>query len=257
MLDDLPAELLDPDLLDALAELDAGGGTLAAHDVAVVNSILGPAFDDLQIETLELDPELADALDAALGPSPVAGGSTLVVDPFGVNGNDLAIDADTGSIDVDSADVAYTDAQEAFCQAGLATPTGFAFLPEIDQAHAFYVPPFPGEYVLDTHGTQSSVIVDGAELDASAFAQVVAQETDWNGEPIRLFSCSTGQDADGFAQQLADQLEVTVTAPTEVVWSSADGSVHIGEPEYDPLTGGWYFPDPPSGEWATFTPQTA
>lgn len=264
MLDDIPEALLDSDLLDALAELDLGEGTLSPHDAAVINSILGPALDDRQIATLDLDAELAAVLNDALelpaedfGPSPADGGSVFFVDPFGDSSDEPVDEAATDSVGVDTLDGAPTDAQAAFCQAGTATPIGFAFLPEIDQAAAFDVPPFPGEYVLDTHGTPSSVAVDGAVLDASQFAEVVAHETDWNGEPIRLFSCSTGQDAEGFAQQLANQLGVDVTAPTQAVWSSADGSVPLGDAVYDPLTGGWYPPDPPGGEWVKFTPQTA
>ena len=56
------------------------------------------------------------------------------------------------------------------------------------------------------------------------------------GTPVKLISCSTG-DATGsspcFAQRLADELGVTVTAPTDTVWVFSDGSMTIGKDKND------------------------
>lgn len=74
----------------------------------------------------------------------------------------------------------------------------------------------------------------------------------WDGKtPIRLFSCWTDLEDAGFAQKLATELGVSVTAPTAPVWS-----VNGGEPivtEADPFTGEPIYP--PTGQWATFEPE--
>jgi len=43
------------------------------------------------------------------------------------------------------------------------------------------------------------------------------------GQSIRLISCSTGSMKNGFAQNLANKLNVVVEAPTKLVWAYADG----------------------------------
>jgi len=85
----------------------------------------------------------------------------------------------------------------------------------------------PGGYGLDVHGTDSTVQLvenDGAlrELSPDDFA-VVVRNTGRDGQPIRLFSCDTGASPNGFAQELADELGVAVTAPDNLVWSDSFG----------------------------------
>ena len=43
------------------------------------------------------------------------------------------------------------------------------------------------------------------------------------GQPIRLLSCNTGSTMSGFAQSLANKLNVVVEAPTKLVWAYPNG----------------------------------
>ena len=133
---------------------------------------------------------------------------------------------------------------------GSKTDAGWHFLPEKDRAAAGDVPQYPGEYVLDLHGTPQAVQGgDGSMMDAAQFAEQVRKRTDWDGQsPVRLFSCDTGSAPDGFGQQLADQLGVNVTAPTKPVWSTSNGSPFVTD--MDPITGGPVWP--PNGGWVEF-----
>lgn len=45
----------------------------------------------------------------------------------------------------------------------------------------------------------------------------------YNGQSIRLLSCSTGSDCAGFAQNLANKLGVTVYAPSDKLWAYGNG----------------------------------
>ncbi len=91
------------------------------------------------------------------------------------------------------------------------------------------------------------------------------RRTQWQGGPIRLFSCDTGKNSNGFAQQLSDQLGVPVTAPTtpvSTVHSSVGQAVKpiVSDLErvYDPTTATFVVRpvDPPNGEWKTYLPST-
>lgn len=132
------------------------------------------------------------------------------------------------------------------------TDVGWEFLPDDDKPFAQDVPEYPGEYVLDLHGAPDSVQVgEHTSMDAAEFAETVKSQTDWDGTtPIRLFSCSTGADQAGFAQQLSDELGVEVTAPTAPVWSVKNGEPLVTEA--DPDTGEPI--DPPTGSWISFKP---
>ncbi|MBO0980396.1 hypothetical protein [Microbacterium sp. SD291] len=133
------------------------------------------------------------------------------------------------------------------------TDVGWHFLPEKDRAAAGDVPEYPGEYVLDLHGSPNAVQGgDGSMLSAEDFADHVRKHTDWDGQtPIRLFSCDTGADPDGFAQQLSNHLDVDVTAPTKPVWSTKSGSPFVTD--VDPITGAPVWP--PNGGWVPFQPK--
>lgn len=136
---------------------------------------------------------------------------------------------------------------------GEKTDAGWHFLPEGDRPAAADVPVFPGEYTLDLHGSPTQVQgPTGTMMDADTFAAMVKKRTDWDGEtPIRLFSCDTGAQPDGFAQQLSNALNVDVTAPTKPVWSQSNGAPFITD--VDPVTGAPVFP--PTGVWVTFSPK--
>jgi hypothetical protein len=67
----------------------------------------------------------------------------------------------------------------------------------------------------------------------------------YNGGPIRLLACDTGnlENANNFAQRLADAAGVPVSAPTDTLWIHRDGSMSIG-----------YFSDVNTGQWKMFMP---
>lgn len=136
---------------------------------------------------------------------------------------------------------------------GEKTDAGWHFLPEKDRIASGDVPKYPGEYTLDLHGSPTQVQgADGSMMDAEAFADLVKKRTDWDGTtPIRLFSCDTGAQPDGFAQQLSTALQVDVTAPTKPVWSVAGGAPIVTD--INPVTGKPV--RPLTGTWVHFTPE--
>lgn len=153
-------------------------------------------------------------------------------------------------------------AQSGFASAEFSTSAGSAFYYAWDDTYrssAQDVRGFAGEYVLDLHGTPDTVqLVDSdgnaQQLDAAQFAQVV-RLTAWDGQPIRLFSCDTGRHAEGFAQQLADELGVTVTAPTAPVWWELGGGDIVSDIDWS--QGRPRPKHPPTGKWVTFEPRQA
>ena len=104
-----------------------------------------------------------------------------------------------------------------------------------------------GEYVVGMHGSSRTVELLGRRTDHKTVADVIRARRDYApGTPVRLYSCSTGCATEGtcFAQRLADELGVPVTAPTDKVWLWPDGSVAIGQKMGDNY-----------GEWITFKPR--
>lgn len=120
------------------------------------------------------------------------------------------------------------------------------------------VPPLPGVYTVDMHGGPDEVVIGSDELGASALAELVRADNSWGNQPIRLFSCETGRGDDPIAQKLADELEVQVTAPTELVWSDADGDVTVAPAVWKNIGGTWLqVPGADLGPagWRTFLPR--
>ena len=66
------------------------------------------------------------------------------------------------------------------------------------------------------------------EIDSRTAAKLLKARSDYkNGQPIRLLSCNTGESSLGFAQNLANKLNVIVEAPTKLVWAFSDGSILV------------------------------
>ena len=76
-----------------------------------------------------------------------------------------------------------------------------------------------------------------------------------SGEKIRLIACEAGRKEDGVAQQLANELGVSVLAPTEKIWVNQDGEFFISDS--DTLAEIWYNGEKVkgTGTWKTFTPK--
>ncbi|MCL9761088.1 hypothetical protein [Frankia sp. AiPa1] len=105
------------------------------------------------------------------------------------------------------------------------TSGGRAFYPVLDRSMrnaAATADPVPGRYTADLHGSPDAFQVGPAELNASELASLIRRDDNWKGQPVRLMSCETGQGDDPIAQKLADELGVTVTAPTELAFSDPE-----------------------------------
>jgi hypothetical protein len=96
------------------------------------------------------------------------------------------------------------------------------------------IPQEPGYFDVIAHGTPTSVIDEsGNELDAGQLADRITSTPSWQGQNVRLLSCSTGALCDGIASQLADQLGVDVMAPTTDFTPTSRGNIIWDE------GGGW------------------
>lgn len=93
------------------------------------------------------------------------------------------------------------------------------------------------------HGNANGIVINGTLTSAADAAKIIASDPQFAGQNIRLLSCSTGSSATGFAQQLANELGVTVRAPTDTLWAYGDGRLTIGP---NPVAN--------SGSWINFAP---
>lgn len=62
-------------------------------------------------------------------------------------------------------------------------------------------------------------------------ASVIRHSDGWNGQKIRLLSCSTGKqlgDDYCFAEELANALGVEVKAPNDTLYIYKSGRMHVG-----------------------------
>lgn len=142
---------------------------------------------------------------------------------------------------------------------GFGTPAGRAYFSTEDpgmRALASALKPFLGEYTVDVHGSSTSVSVGEAQLGPSDLAELVQADPDWGGRPVRLFSCETGSGAHPIAADLADELDVKVTAPKNLVWSNDRGESWVGSYEWKMVGGTMQrVPGPPEVDgWSTFDP---
>ena len=91
-----------------------------------------------------------------------------------------------------------------------------------------------GRYDVVMHGSPQIALPYLERTDARLIADVLRSRDDYHGEPVRLLSCYTGranERGECFAQRLADELGVTVTAPDGMLWLKDDGGYSIGENE--------------------------
>ena len=68
------------------------------------------------------------------------------------------------------------------------------------------------------------------EVDWREIAKIIkVNKNYYQGKPIKLLSCYTGKNADGFAQNLANKLNTIVYAPKTIIWARPDGSYYIAD----------------------------
>lgn len=89
-----------------------------------------------------------------------------------------------------------------------------------------------GKYDVIAHGTATKIeIIHNNKkiyVNSRTAAKLIRHMDGYKkGQPIRLLSCDTGYLNNGFAQNLANKLGVTVYAPTKKLWARSDGSHFI------------------------------
>lgn len=93
------------------------------------------------------------------------------------------------------------------------------------------------------------------QLTAEDYAEALKQDEEYHGGNIRLLACKSGMLNDGFAQQLANIMNVKVIAPTQTLWIRADGEMFISDSEI--LADMWNDGEKviETGAWKVFIPQ--
>ncbi len=77
------------------------------------------------------------------------------------------------------------------------------------------------------HGIEIQTLMGPVLVNHRVAAQLIQQSPGYTGQNIRLLSCSTGKLGDGFAQNLANLMNVNVKAPTDILWAYTDGSMIV------------------------------
>lgn len=112
---------------------------------------------------------------------------------------------------------------------------GFACFPDGDplNENVKRVKPLKTHFDVAMHGSQTAVGFGTKELNMSPrlLAAVIRHSKGWNGQKVRLLSCSTGARMENdycFAEELANALGVEVKAPDDVLFISGAGVLKVG-----------------------------
>lgn len=112
---------------------------------------------------------------------------------------------------------------------------GFACFPDNDplQKYIQNVKPLKTYFDVAMHGAPNAVGFGTAETNMSPrlLASVIRHSDGWNGQKIRLLSCSTGKqlgDDYCFAEELANALGVEVKAPDDILLITPSGRMSVG-----------------------------
>lgn len=112
---------------------------------------------------------------------------------------------------------------------------GFACFPDGDplNENVKRVKPLKTYFDVAMHGSQTAVGFGTKELNMSPrlLAAVIRHSKGWNGQKVRLLSCSTGARMENdycFAEELANALGVEVKAPDDVFFISGAGVLKVG-----------------------------
>lgn len=112
---------------------------------------------------------------------------------------------------------------------------GFACFPDDDVLSGYVqkVTPLKTYFDVAMHGSPTAVGFGTTETNISPriLASVIRHSDGWNGQKIRLLSCSTGKqsgDAYCFAEELANALGVEVKAPNDTLYIYKSGRMHVG-----------------------------
>lgn len=112
---------------------------------------------------------------------------------------------------------------------------GFACFPDGDVLGEYVqkVKPLKTYFDVAMHGAQDAVGFGTTETNMSPrlLASVIRHSDGWNGQKIRLLSCSTGKQSGDeycFAEELANALGVEVKAPNDLLYIYPSGRIVIG-----------------------------
>ena len=112
---------------------------------------------------------------------------------------------------------------------------GFACFPDDDVLSGYIqkVTPLKTYFDVAMHGSPTAVGFGTSETNMSPrmLASVIRHSDGWNGQKIRLLSCSTGKslgDDYCFAEELANALGVEVKAPNDTLYIYKSGRMHVG-----------------------------
>lgn len=90
------------------------------------------------------------------------------------------------------------------------------------------IPKKEGFFDFAAHGSETAIEYgDYGMLSARDVANIIRHNKNYNGQKVRLLSCSTGALDDGFAQQLANALGVEVEAPSDILLVYPNGTYKI------------------------------
>lgn len=88
-----------------------------------------------------------------------------------------------------------------------------------------------GYFDVIAHGTPNGIQIthNGQHMivDHRTAALLIQNSDGYNGQAIRLLACNTGALDNGFAQNLANKLNVEVYAPTNYLWSTLNGNYFV------------------------------
>lgn len=128
------------------------------------------------------------------------------------------------------------DLQSIVKRSTIRLENGFACFPENDplQKYVQNVKPLKTYFDVAMHGSPSAVGFGTEETNMSPrlLASVIRHSDGWNGQKIRLLSCSTGKqtgDEYCFAEELANALGIEVKAPNDTLYIYKSGRMHVGK----------------------------
>lgn len=88
-----------------------------------------------------------------------------------------------------------------------------------------------GYYDVIAHGTPLSIEIyhngENIEINHRTLSKILKQNKEYKGGAIRLLSCNTGELTAGFAQNLANKLNVPVKAPSKILWADENGKYFV------------------------------
>ncbi len=126
------------------------------------------------------------------------------------------------------------------------SPTFAGDEPNLKSA-AKWIKPRSGYTDIIVHGSPDHVAIkrgnDWVKIDHRMLARMYKGNADYSKNPVRLISCETGKNVNGFAQNLANKLGRKVVAPSDTVWIHPSGKMTIGPNAWSD-TGKWisYYP---------------